>query len=93
MMKPATIKSAGMHHEGYYYSVTERKHFLQDMAPECLWEKCYSTYSDVWSFGILAYRTVTLNSIPFPDMEVNTLHGRLVGGERPQLLTSFSNEL
>lgn len=83
----------GMHHEGYYYVVSERECVLQDMAPECLWEKRYSVWSDVWSFGILVYRTVTLNYLPFPDVEVNDLHGRIVGGERPQLLTSFSNEL
>lgn len=83
----------GMNHEGYYYIVSEREEFFQDMAPECLWEKRYSICSDVWSFGILVYRTVTLNATPFPNMEVNELHGRMVGGERPQLLTSFSNEM
>ena len=82
-----------MHHEGYYYVVSEREHFLQDMAPECLWEKRYSTNSDVWSFGILIYRIVTLNTTPFPRMEVDELHNRMVGGERPQLLASFSNEM
>lgn len=82
-----------MNHEGYYYIVSEREEFFQDMAPECLWEKRYSICSDVWSFGILVYRTVTLNATPFPNMEVNELHGRMVGGERPQLLTSFSNEM
>lgn len=84
---------SGMQHEGYYYIVSEREHFFQDMAPECLWEKHYSLNSDVWSFGILAYRTVTLNTTPFPNMEVDQLHGRMVGGERPQLLASFSNEM
>ena len=83
----------GMHHEGHYYVVTEREHFLQDMAPECLQDKCYSICSDIWSFGILVYRIVTLNSIPFPDVEADELHGRIAGGYRPQLLASFSNEL
>lgn len=90
---PSSSCPAGMHHEGYYYVVSEREHFLQDMAPECLWDKCYSVCSDAWSYGILVYRTVTFNSIPFPNIEVNELHGRMVGGERPQLLASFSNEL
>lgn len=87
------VHGVGIQHEGYYYVVTEREHFLQEMAPECLWEKRYSTYSDVWSFGILVYRIVTLNTTPFPNMEVDKLHGRMVGGERPQLLSSFSNEM
>ncbi len=82
-----------MQHEGYYYIVSEREHFFQDMAPECLWEKHYSVCSDIWSFGILVYRTVALNTLPFPNMEADELHGRMVGGERPQLLASFSNEM
>lgn len=83
----------GMHHEGYYYVVTEREYVLEDMAPECLWEKCHSICSDVWSFGILAYRVVTLESEPYPDVTVDELYNRIAGGERPQLLASFSNEL
>ena len=41
------IGNPGMHHEGYYYVVSEREHFLHDMAPECLWEKRFSLFSDV----------------------------------------------
>ena len=87
------IPTPGMFHEGYYYVVTEREHYLQDMAPECLWEKRYSVWSDVWSFGILAYKVVALENIPYPDATVNDLYDRMVGGERPQLLASFSNEM
>lgn len=82
-----------MLHEGYYYMVTERGQFLQDMAPECQWEKRYSIWSDIWSFGILAYRVASLNSLPFPDIEAHELYSKIEGGERPQLLSSFSNEL
>ena len=42
------ITNPGMYQEGYYYAVTEREHFLQDMAPECMWEKRYSVWSDVY---------------------------------------------
>ena len=41
------IGNTGMNHEGYYYVVSERQHFLHDMAPECLWEKKFSLFSDV----------------------------------------------
>lgn len=87
------IADTGMTHEGYYYVVTEREHFLQDMAPECLWEKRYSVWSDVWSFGILTYKVITMETVPFPDATVNDLYDKMVGGERPQQLASFSNEL
>ncbi len=41
-----------MIHEGYYYVVTEREHYLLDIAPECLWEKRYSIWSDVLLYGM-----------------------------------------
>jgi len=54
------IGNPGMYQEGYYYVVTEREHFLHEVAPECIWEKRYSMWSDVWSYGILSYKVVTL---------------------------------
>ncbi len=53
----------GMIHDGYYYVVTEREHYLQDIALECLWEKRYSIWSDVWSNGILAYKVITMEVV------------------------------
>ena len=41
------IGNFGQPHEGNYYLVTERGHYLQDMAPECIWHKRYSVKSDV----------------------------------------------
>ena len=41
------IGNPGMFHEGHYYDVTGREHFLHDMAPECLWERRFSLFSDV----------------------------------------------
>ena len=41
------VGNFGMVHEGRYYVVTERGHYLQDMAPECINEKKYSAKSDV----------------------------------------------
>ena len=43
----AKVGNPGVFHEGYYYSVTEREHFMHDMAPECLWEKRFTLYSDM----------------------------------------------
>ena len=59
------IANPGMYQEGYYYVVTEREHFLQDMAPECIWEKRYSMWSDVWSYGVFTYKVVTLGKYPW----------------------------
>jgi serine/threonine protein kinase len=88
------VGNPGMFHEGYYYIVSEREHFLHDMAPECLWEKRFSLFSDVWSFGILMYKLVTLETNPYPGVPPRALYNHLVArGQRPRLLSSFSNEL
>lgn len=88
------ISNPGMFHEGYYYTVTAREHFLHDMAPECLWEKRFSLFSDVWSFGIMLYKVVTLETNPYPGIPPKDLYDHIVMARgRPRLLSSFSNEL
>ncbi len=81
-----------MIHEGYYYVVTEREHYLQDIAPECLWEKRYfiSGVMSAWSYGILAHKVITMETVPFSDTTVGDMYDKMVGGDRPQLLASFS---
>lgn len=41
------VGNFGMTHEGRYYIITERGHYIQDMAPECIFEEKYSVKSDV----------------------------------------------
>lgn len=86
------IGNFGQEHEGNYYLVTERGHFLQDMAPECIWNKEYSIKSDVWSFGILLYKLGTLEGVPFSGVEPAHIHRQMEEGRRPSKLPCFSKK-
>lgn len=61
------------------------------LALECISDHVFSTYSDVWAFGIVLWELFTLAKVPYPGMDANeTLYFKLRDGyrlEQPQYAT------
>ncbi|XP_049549466.1 vascular endothelial growth factor receptor 1-like [Anopheles darlingi] len=61
------------------------------LALECISDNVFSTYSDVWAYGIVLWELFSLGKVPYPGMEANQeLYNKLRDGyrmDKPQ----FSN--
>ncbi|RUS85750.1 hypothetical protein EGW08_006464, partial [Elysia chlorotica] len=52
------------------------------MAPESLYGQVYTTKSDIWSYGIVLWETVTLGASPYPGIPAERLFPLLTTGYR-----------
>ena len=50
------------------------------MSPEALFDRKFSTKSDVWSFAILAWEIMTYGGIPYPSISAENLFDYLNKG-------------
>ena len=52
------------------------------MAPESIVEKQFSSASDVWSFGVFAWETLSFGALPYADVDAEEAVKSILRGER-----------
>ncbi|XP_043255159.1 tyrosine-protein kinase receptor torso-like [Colletes gigas] len=85
--------SRDVYQENLYRKEGRGKLPLRWMAIEALTHQLYSTYSDVWSFGILLWEIVTMGAVPYPGVSNNAILGLLKSGYRMERPPSCGVEL
>ncbi len=63
------------------------------MSPEALFDRKFSTKSDVWSFAILAWEIMTYGGTPYPSIAAEKLFDYLKNGSRMNQPTNCPNEM
>eukprot|EP00106_Octopus_bimaculoides_P002097 XP_014769539.1 PREDICTED: fibroblast growth factor receptor 2-like [Octopus bimaculoides] len=77
----------------YYKKTTNGRLPVKWMAPEALFDKKYTTKSDVWSYGILQWEIFTLGGNPYPSIPVEELFKLLRDGYRMEQPPYSSDEM
>ena len=54
------------------------------MAPEAVFDRMYTSQSDVWSYGILLWEIMTMGESPFKDLHVEIFLEKLRNGGYPE---------
>ena len=68
----------------YYRRQSDGRLPLKWMSPEYLADSIVTTYSDVWSYGVLLWEIFSLGKNPYPSIPLEELFDRLKDGYRMQ---------
>lgn len=71
-----------LHNIDYYKKKSDGRLPVKWMAPEALFDRVYTSQSDVWSYGILLWETMTLGGTPYPSVPIEKLFQLLRDGHR-----------
>uniref|UniRef100_A0A182MN07 Receptor protein-tyrosine kinase n=1 Tax=Anopheles culicifacies TaxID=139723 RepID=A0A182MN07_9DIPT len=72
-----------MYKSGNYKKKGESPLPFKWLALECISDNVFSTYSDVWAYGIVLWELFSLGKVPYPGMEANQeLYNKLRDGYR-----------
>ena len=66
----------------YYRKTTDGRLPVKWMAPEALFDRVYTSQSDVWAYGVLLWEIMTLGGTPYPSVPVEKLFELLRDGHR-----------
>ncbi|XP_042192766.1 proto-oncogene tyrosine-protein kinase receptor Ret [Callorhinchus milii] len=85
--------SRDVYEEDSYVKRSKGRIPVKWMAIESLFDHIYTTQSDVWSFGILLWETVTLGGNPYPGIAPERLFNLLKTGYRMERPENCSEEM
>jgi len=80
----------------YYRKTTDGRLPVKWLAIEALFDRVYTTQSDVWAFGVLLWEIFTLGGSPYPGIPVERLFDLLKSGfrmEKPQVCPNEMYEI
>ncbi|XP_057305893.1 fibroblast growth factor receptor 2-like isoform X2 [Hydractinia symbiolongicarpus] len=80
----------------YYRKTTDGRLPVKWLAIEALFDRIYTTQSDVWAFGVLLWEIFTLGGSPYPGIPVERLFDLLKSGfrmDKPQVCPSEIYEI
>ncbi|XP_052098612.1 fibroblast growth factor receptor 2-like isoform X2 [Mytilus californianus] len=77
----------------YYRKTGDGRLPVKWMAPEALFDRKYTSKSDVWSYGVLLWEIFTLGGNPYPSVPVERLFELLKEGHRMEKPPYASDEI